>query len=299
MKKNTAGGIFTAAAFSFILITSGIFNVSANAGISGNTINVMSFNIRYDTPEDGNNAWTFRKEMVAGTIHFHKIDVAGLQEALHHQVKDLEALLPEYSWFGVGRDNGREKGEYTPIFYLKSRFKILNHSFFWLSDAPEKPGKGWDAACPRIVTWAKIEDKRTEITFFVFNTHLDHVGKTSRIKSAEFLLKKIDGLAEDYPVILTGDFNCTEKDLPYKTLTSGTVQISGLSDVCSLSKFRPYGSTQTFNGFQNTILPDYRIDFIFTRKGDEVLRCGTISERWNGRFVSDHNAVLAEIKIND
>jgi endonuclease/exonuclease/phosphatase family metal-dependent hydrolase len=125
------------------------------------------------------------------------------------------------------------------------------------------------------------------------------VGETARIKSAELLLEKIVELTEDDPVILTGDFNCTEKDLPYKILTSGKGQIPGLSDVYSLTKSKPYGSTQTFNGFQNTIFPDRRIDFIFAGKTDRVLRCGTISERWDGRFVSDHNAVLAEIEMID
>jgi len=299
MKKNFAGGVPIVTALSFLLIAAGIFIVSSCEGISGKTINIMSFNIRYDNPEDGDNSWANRKEMVAETIRFHKIDIAGLQEALYHQVKDLEMLLPEYGWFGVGRDDGREAGEYTPVYYLKGRFRILDQATFWLSETPEEPGKGWDAACPRIATWGKIEDRRKGRTFFFFNTHFDHVGETARIKSAGLLLKKINELSEGDAVILTGDFNCTEKDLPYRTLTSGTGQIPGLSDVYSLTRSRPYGSTQTFNGFQNTVLPDYRIDFIFAGKIAEVLRCGTISERWDGRFVSDHNAVLAEIRMSE
>lgn len=286
-------------AASFLIIAMGIISVSAGEVISRKTINAMTFNIRYDNPGDGDNAWINRKEMVAATIRFHKIDIAGLQEALHHQVKDLEMHLPEYGWFGVGRDDGREAGEYAPVFYLKARFKVLHHSFFWLSDTPKKPEKAWDAACPRIATWGKIKDIRTERTFFFFNTHFDHVGETARINSAELLLRKIDELIGDHPVILTGDFNCTEKDSPYKILSSGKSRIAGLADVCTLTKFRPYGSTQTFNGFRNTILPDRRIDFIFTGRGEQVIRCGTISERWDGRFVSDHNAVLAEIQLVD
>jgi len=297
MKKIMTRGICTAASLAFLFMALGIFEVAANEGISRKTINAMSFNIRYDNPGDKENGWTNRKEMVAETIRFHKVDIAGLQEALYHQVKDLEKLLPEYGWFGVGRDDGREAGEYTPVFYLKDRFTILHHSTFWLSDTPEKPGKAWDAALPRISTWGKIEDTWTGNTFFIFNTHFDHVGETARIKSAELLIKKIDESIEDNPVILTGDFNCSEKDFPYKILTSGSGQIPGLSDVYTLTKFKPYGSTQTFNGFQNSILPDRRIDFIFAAKIDEILRCGTISERWDGRFVSDHNAVLAEIEL--
>ena len=284
-------------AASVLIIALGIFSASANEDISRKTIYAMSFNIRYDNPGDGDNAWTNRKEMVASTIRFHKIDIAGLQEALYHQVKDLEMLLPEYGWFGVGRDDGREAGEYSPVFYLKERFNILHQSTFWLSDTPGKPGKDWDAALPRIVTWGKIADTWTDRIFFFFNTHFDHMGETARVKSAELLLKKIDEVIGDLPVILTGDFNCTEKDLPYNILTSGSSKIPGLSDTRYLTKFNPYGTTQTFNGFRSTILPDRRIDFIFVGNTECVLRSGTISDKWDGRFVSDHNAVLAEIEL--
>jgi len=173
--KRTLKCIFIAAIF--LSLYAFIFLVSAKEEASSESINAMSFNIRYNNPGDGENAWPYRKEMVAETIRFHKVDIAGLQEALHGQVKDLEALLPEYGWFGVGRDDGRQEGEYTPVFYLKSRFRILNQSTFWLSENPDKPGKGWDAACPRIATWGKIEDTLTKTAFFFFNTHLDHVGK--------------------------------------------------------------------------------------------------------------------------
>jgi endonuclease/exonuclease/phosphatase family metal-dependent hydrolase len=257
----------------------------------------MSFNIRYDNPRDNENAWPKRKEMVAATIRFHKADIAGLQEALDHQVKELEALLPEYGWFGVGRSDGRTKGEYAPIFYLKDRYRVLHQSTFWLSDTPEKPSKAWDAALPRIVTWGKFEDTWTGKTFYFFNTHFDHVGEKARSKSADLLRKKIPEIAGGYPVILTGDFNCMEKDLPYKILTSGNGQAPVLTDVYAISKSKPYGSSHTFNGFRNTIDPERRIDFIFVAPTIQVLRCGTISEKWDGRFVSDHHAVLAELDI--
>jgi endonuclease/exonuclease/phosphatase family metal-dependent hydrolase len=299
MKKNMKWGMCTAASLAFLFMALGIFDVTTGEDISAKTITAMSFNIRYDNPGDKENAWPNRKEMVASTIRFHKADIAGLQEALHHQVKDLESLLPEYAWFGVGRDDGRQAGEYNPIFYLKNRFAILHQSTFWLSDTPEKPGKAWDAACPRIATWGEIEDVRTKRTFFFFNTHFDHVGETARVKSAELLLEKIYETSRDHPVILAGDFNCTEKDSPYKILTSGKDQITGLADAYYLTKSEPYGFTQTFNGFQNTVLPDRRIDFIFVRKTCRILRYGTISERWGGRFASDHNAVLAEIELTD
>jgi len=298
MKKNLPRKR-TAVVFLSLLFVALVIFEAASTDITRKALNVMSFNIRYDNPGDKENAWPNRKEMVAATIRFHKVDIAGLQEALSHQVKDLEMLLPEYGWFGVGRDDGQEAGEFAPVFYRKDRLKIIHRSTFWLSETPEKPGKAWDAALPRIVTWGIIEDAWTERTFFFFNTHFDHVGEEARIKSAELLLRKINESSGDNLLILTGDFNCTEKDPPYKILTSGSGQTPGLSDVYALTKSKPYGSSQTFNGFQSTILPDRRIDFIFAAPAIHVLRCGTISERWDGRFVSDHNAVLAEIEMTD
>jgi endonuclease/exonuclease/phosphatase family metal-dependent hydrolase len=299
MERDVPNGIFVSVTFLFLFFTALFLNISAEEEKSREHINVMSFNIRYDNPEDGDNSWPNRKEMVAENIRFHKIDIAGLQEVLHNQVKDLEALLPEYDWFGVGRDDGQKKGEYTPIFYLRARFEVLNQSTFWLSETPENPGKGWDAACLRIATWGKIEDRLTKAVFFLFNTHLDHVGETARVEGARLLLKNIDALTDDGPVILTGDFNCTEEDLPYKILTSGIDQYSGLSDSYSISKFKPYGSTQTYNGFRDEILTKSRIDFIFVQNINKIIRHGTIAEKWDGRFVSDHNAVMAEVRIAD
>jgi endonuclease/exonuclease/phosphatase family metal-dependent hydrolase len=286
-----------AVSFLFLMIGWGIFSAATQDKITQKTINTISFNIRYDNPKDNENAWPNRKEMVASTIRFHEADIAGLQEALDHQVKDLEALLPEYAWFGVGRDDGQKEGEFSPVFYLKQRFKILHQSTFWLSNTPEKPGKAWDAALPRIVTWGKIQDTWTEKIFFLFNTHFDHVGETARIESAELIRKIIAERAGDFPAILTGDFNCTPKDLPYKILTSENGQNPALYDVYAISQSKPYGSTQTYNGFRDTIQPDRRIDFIFVSPSVRVLRCGTISEKWDGRFVSDHNALLAEIEL--
>ncbi len=263
------------------------------------SINAMSFNIRYDNPGDGENAWNNRKNMVAETFRFHKIAIAGLQEALHNQVKDLEARLPEYGWFGVGRDDGLKNGEYAPIFFLKRRFDVLDQSTFWLSETPEIPGKlGWDAACPRIVTWVKFKAKSTGTIIFVFNTHFDHVGETARAKSAELVLEKIDEIAGNHPVILTGDFNCRKDDHPYFILTNDHAGIRGLFDAFDISQTKPYGSMQTYNGFRDEIVPEYRFDFIFVRDINQVLRHGVISEKWDGRFVSDHYPVIAEISFS-
>jgi endonuclease/exonuclease/phosphatase family metal-dependent hydrolase len=235
MKSKTFSRLIVFVSLSLLFIGLGIFSAASQDKITRKTINAMSFNIRYDNPKDNENAWPNRKEMVAATIRFHQTDIAGLQEALDHQVKDLEALLPEYGWFGVGRDDGRNKGEYAPVFFRKGRFTVVHWDTFWLSDTPDKPAKAWDAALPRIVTWGKIQDIWTGKIFFFFNTHFDHVGETAREKSAKLLQKKIAEISEDFPVILTGDFNCTEKENPYKTLTSGNGQKPTLTDVYARS----------------------------------------------------------------
>jgi len=259
-------------------------------------INAMTFNIRYDNPSDLQNAWPNRKSLVSSTIRFHKIDIVGMQEALIGQVKDLESLLPEYSWLGVGRDGGKEVGEYNPIFYLKTRFKTLAQSTFWLSETPDIPGsRGWDAACNRISTWAKFEDQASKQTFFFFNTHFDHVGEVARVKSAELLLKKIAEIAANDPVIVTGDFNCSTDDATYHYLISGDGKIPTLMDTFRLSKTGHYGATQSFNGFNIELDPGNTIDFIFVRNVKTVLRHGIIAELWDGKFVSDHYPVIAEI----
>jgi endonuclease/exonuclease/phosphatase family metal-dependent hydrolase len=300
MKRKTLWFAFliSLAFAAFVLIRG--FQLVSQRDMPPPTLNIMSFNIRYDNPGDRDNAWGNRKEMVAESIRFHEIDIAGLQEALQNQVEDLEARLLEYGWFGVGRDDGRRKGEYTPVFYRKSRFKVIEQSTFWLSETPEVPGKlGWDAVCPRIVTWGKFKDGWSGKVFFVFNTHFDHVGEEARNQSAELLLSKIEELTGSYPVVLTGDFNCTVDDAPYSLLTRNRDGQRSLTDAYNISLTIPYGSTQTFNGFKNEPRPGYRIDFIFVCEISQVLRYGVISEKWNGRFVSDHYPVMTEISLSE
>jgi endonuclease/exonuclease/phosphatase family metal-dependent hydrolase len=150
-------------------------------------LRVMTFNIRYDEPRDKENAWPNRKELVASMIRFHHADLVGLQEALKRQLDDLEKLLPEYAWVGVGRGDGKTEGEYSAILYRKIRFTYLASSTFWLSETPDVASMGWDAAYPRIVTWVKLKDNRTSKTFFHFNTHFDNRGVLAREESSKLL----------------------------------------------------------------------------------------------------------------
>jgi len=161
----------------------------------------MTFNIRLDTPADGDNAWPYRKEMAASMVRFHRADVAGLQEVLHHQVTQLDSLLQDYARIGTGRDDGARNGEYSPIFYNKEKLECLQNGQFWLSENPGTPGIGWDAACPRIVTWGKFRNRHNRKTFYHFNTHFDHVGQTARRESARLIKRKIQEIAGDAPVV--------------------------------------------------------------------------------------------------
>jgi endonuclease/exonuclease/phosphatase family metal-dependent hydrolase len=155
-------------------------------------LRAMSFNIRYDEPRDGVNAWSNRKTKVGDVIRFHKADLVGVQEALLSQLRDLERMLPDFEWCGVGRTDGKESGEYSAILYRKARFQLLECKTFWLSETPDKPGSmGWDAAYPRIVTWARFRDHGSGRTFFHFNTHFDHRGQKARVESAALILTKI------------------------------------------------------------------------------------------------------------
>jgi len=251
----------------------------------------MTFNIRYNTSADGLNAWPERMIRVAETLRFHHIDVAGLQEALYGQIEDLQSHLPEYGWFGVGRDDGEKLGEFSPVFYKRSRFELLENGTFWLSPTPDMPSTpAWDAACRRLVTWGKLRDRLSSNIFMIYNTHFDHIGKTARLKSAELIFGRVENTV-DMPVILTGDFNCAAGSPPYQLLTAV------FSDVHTAGKYRRYGSTQTFNGFKEDLKPGHQIDFIFVRNVKEVLINGVISDRWDGHFVSDHHAVIAELKL--
>jgi len=260
---------------------------------------VMTFNIRYDSPDDGENSWVNRRDLVTSMIDFHKADVVGLQEALRWQIDYIAMNLPDYNWVGVGRDDGKNDGEFSAIFYRKSRFVKIADSTFWCSGTPDRSGLGWDAVRNRIVTWAEFEDNLTYNRFFLFNTHFDHVGKIAKINSAKLLLKMIETIAQGRPVIVTGDFNSDPYSEAYEILTNlRENKHIKLIDTQKISKHRHHGPDGTFNGFNVSVDPKGPIDFIFVGYGMEVLYHGTLSETFNGRFPSDHFPVLAEIIIN-
>jgi endonuclease/exonuclease/phosphatase family metal-dependent hydrolase len=273
------------------------FSLTVRAQITDRSLlRVMTFNIRYNEPRDGVNAWANRKTKVADVIRFHKADLIGVQEAQNNQLKDLEKLLPGFAWCGAGRTDGKEDGEYSAILYRKARFKLLECKTFWLSETPEKAGsKGWDADYPRIVTWAKFEDKSTKKTFYHLNTHFDHIGKQARTESSKLLLKEIPKIAGKIPFVVSGDFNAAEDTNVYKILT-GKEEAGNfkLIDARYVSQNGHFGGNSTFNAFKE-LEPDRRIDYIFVGEKTNVLEHGILSDRWDGLWASDHLPVLAEI----
>lgn len=256
-----------------------------------NTINVASYNLRYNTANDGVNAWPNRKENVKGLIRFHEFDIFGVQEALIGQLKDV-AELTEFTFYGKGRDDGKEGGEHSAIFYKKDRFKALQSGDFWLSETPDKPGKGWDATCcNRIASWVKFQDLLSKKEFYFFNVHFDHQGVEARRQSGHLMVKKISEIAGKSSVILTGDFNSTPETEQIKT-------IQGLlNDSYEVTKQPPYGPEGTFNSFKFDAAMDKRIDYIFVSKNINVLKYGVLTDAKEQRYPSDHQPVLIKVEI--
>lgn len=248
------------------------------------TMNIATFNIRMDTPNDGENAWQHRKEMVKDLIKYHEFDIFGTQEGFKHQLDGI-LELSNYAYTGVGRDDGKEAGEHSAIFYRKDKFEILDNGNFWLSETPEVPGKGWDATCcNRICSWAKFRDIRSGKEFFVFNVHYDHEGVIARKNSSHLIIQKIKQIAKGIPVFCTGDFNATPNDEPIKIITDNGY----LKDSYLVSLSKPYGTKGTFNSFKLNAPMTNRIDYIWVTGNIMVNKYGVLNEQQYGRFPSDH-----------
>ena len=259
-------------------------------------VNVMTFNVRYDNPDDSLNNWNYRKDRVANAIRFYDADIVGTQEVLHNQMEDLRQRLPGYESIGVGREDGKEAGEYSALWYRADRFTAKESGWFWLSETPEVAGsKGWDGACERIATWAKLQDKLTGKELFVMNTHLDHVGVAARREGVKLVLDKIQELGGDLPVILTGDFNAEPESDVIKQVTD-TADPEHLTDARTVADL-VYGPNWTFHDF-GSIPYEHRerIDYIFVKNGLEVLKYGILAETEGDAYLSDHAPVLVSVK---
>lgn len=283
-----------------ILLSLLAFLFSANmifAERNESQLNVLSYNIRMDNPDDGQNQWKNRKDFAANLIQFYEVDIFGAQEVLHHQLTDLLERLPDYDYVGVGRENGKTNGEYAPVFYKKALFNVIKTGNFWLAEDLNTVGKkGWDAACERIATWVIFQNKKSGKKFFFLNTHLDHIGKVARHKGAELVLEQAKLLSEGLPVIVTGDFNAIPSDDPIQVLTAAgdPRHLIHSREVASLR----YGPEWTFHDF-GRIPGNERewIDYIFIKGDIKVLRHGVLTETFNHLYPSDHCPILSTLVI--
>jgi endonuclease/exonuclease/phosphatase family metal-dependent hydrolase len=260
-------------------------------------LNVMTFNIRLDLASDSMNAWPYRKDKVVSQLLFHEADIIGVQEALNRQMLDLQQSLPGFNYTGVGREDGKTKGEYSAIFFNTKRLELLRSATFWLSKIPDSAGsKSWDAAITRIVSWAKFRDKKTNKVFFHFNTHFDHMGKIARREAAKMILQAVDSIAGKSIAIITGDFNAMPSDEPIQLIINKSDPLH-LVDTKEVSLTGHYGPTGTFNAFGPKEIHNEPIDYIFFNHGVKVLRHATLSQSWQGRFSSDHFPVFARVVL--
>ncbi|MDR0430879.1 MAG: endonuclease/exonuclease/phosphatase family protein [Tannerellaceae bacterium] len=258
-------------------------------------LHVMTFNIRYDNPGDSLNSWAYRKDIAAEVISQNNIDLLGTQEVLAHQLKDLETRLPGYKALGVGREDGKEKGEYCAILYKKDRFDEIKSGHFWLSETPEVAGsKGWDGACERIATWVVLKDKESKKELFFINTHLDHIGKAARREGVALLLNRAKETGKGLPVIITGDFNAEpESDVIKHVLENGAFSDSRLVSPVAT------GIAGTFNDFGRIPAEkrDY-IDYIFVTKEFTVYSYEVLPEKKGETYYSDHAPVVAKMTLH-
>ncbi|MBI4178299.1 endonuclease/exonuclease/phosphatase family protein [bacterium] len=286
MRRYWAFNILALIAVACVLPAS--WSVSA-ADQNGPACRVLSFNVRYNTPNDGRNAWPHRKKMVANIFKKYAVDVAGLQEPDKRQIGDLKKRLPDYAFYGVK----------NAILYRSARYELLRGGTFWLSKTPDRKSRGWDAQEPRLVRWAELRDRSSGSAWFFFNTHFDNRGKTARKRSADLAIRKIREIARTAPAVLLGDFNCDRTSVPYRTLTANGDTPPLLRDSQDISEHPPDGPAGTFNGFKKNADPKRAIDFIFVTGSIDILSHTVIADSKNGRYPSDHFPVLAHVRVRD
>lgn len=269
---------------------------SAGAGCTTpGPLRVMTFNVRYATADDGVDAWEHRRELVVETIRRHAPDVLGLQEPLVSQVKELRSALREYAVVGVGRDDGRERGEFVPIFYRRERFTLVEQGHFWLSPEHDQPGSvGWDAALPRLATWVRLRFNDAPLQkLWVINVHFDHEGEQARVESARMIRRVIDA-AGGTPMIVLGDFNCPPDAAPHRILTAERGDLTELRDACE--RLRPAERAGTYHAFSGEPRGE-QIDWILYNRFFKVVEATIDRSSRGARYPSDHFPVVATLRF--
>lgn len=282
MFQKTISTLFFALALIFI----------SSKNLTAQTHQFATFNIRWDNPGDEGNLWKDRLPHVLGLIQFHQIGLFGTQETLVHQLNQINEGLG-YLSIGVGRDDGKEKGEFSPIHYDPKQYELEDSGTFWLSPTPDTPSKGWDASLNRICTWGRFKAKNGT-RFYVFNIHYDHIGQQAREESSKLVASKIEAINhEKLPVIWMGDFNVTPDNPAYTTITADP----SWKDARLVSKNPSYGPAGTFTGFDWGKMPDGIIDHIFVNGNIEIIRHGILTDNYGKKYPSDHFPVLVEIEF--
>ena len=271
------------------LVLAGLLGLASMQARATDPLSVMSFNIRLPAESDGVDYWETRKPLAVRMLREQQPDVIGLQELVKAQADYLARELPQYAWFGRGReaDGG---GEHMGVFYRKDRLKVIESGDFWLSDTPDVAGSiTWGHPHPRMVTWALFEQRSDGRRFYLFNTHLPYrdEDEAARLKGAQVIARHLATLPDDVPVVLTGDFNTTP-DSDAHAVLAGTLQ-----DAWTTAP-RVEGIDATFHGF--TGKADRRIDWIFVR-GAQLESITSVTTRWNNRYPSDHFPLVATLRL--
>ena len=254
----------------FLCVVMALFAVIASA----QELNVASLNVRLLSSRDNkrHNGWDLRKGYLCDMINLEAFDVFGAQEVKKPQLDDMLAMLPDYRYVGVGRDDGATKGEYSPVFYRKDKFKLLDSGTFWLSETPDQVSKGWDGLCRRVCSWAYLQRKSDKTRFYFLSTHLDHKGKVAKMEGAKLIVKFIEEHCKGENVVIVGDFNVNQGSAPYNVFAKSGV----LNDTYDIAKYR-FAPTGTGHGFRPAWFTQRRIDHIFVSKGIKASRYGVLT----------------------
>jgi endonuclease/exonuclease/phosphatase family metal-dependent hydrolase len=264
----------------------------AVGAVAQEPVELITYNIRMNTSGDGEHAWPYRKDDVAALFRFHRADIFCVQEALPEQMDDLAAAFPDFTYEGIGRDDGKRLGEFSAVFYNHGRFKKIDGGTFWLSETPDECSFGWDAACRRVCSWVKLRELETGKILQVFNTHFDHKGTEARRESALLILDKIKEISGDNgSVVLTGDFNLPPTSEPIELISTR------LNDAFRVSEQAPYASVGTYHGFSYDDPVKERIDYVFVSKDVKVQRYGGLTDSRDRAFFSDHLPVLVTLQF--
>jgi endonuclease/exonuclease/phosphatase family metal-dependent hydrolase len=261
-------------------------------------LSLMSFNIRYDTTRDGENRWEKRRELLVETIRQEDPDVVGLQEALKHQLEAVKAALPVYESVGVGRDDGKEAGEYSAILYRRDRLTPLESGTFWLSDTPAAPGsKSWGNNVVRVCTWARLKCAQSGREVWVYNTHLDHESQPSREKGLALVAERIAARAPGAPVVLMGDFNAGEENPALLHIKGKGENTARAPMVDTFRAVHPEEvEVGTFHGFKGKPTSPAKIDYIMVEPSAKVVSASINRHAAAGRYPSDHFPVAAKVR---